>query len=43
LRPCIPGFNARLLWMHGTARCRGQCDYGGSFYASFKSATCAHH
>ncbi|EEE2139421.1 DUF1472 domain-containing protein, partial [Salmonella enterica subsp. diarizonae] len=36
------GFNARLLWMHGTARCRGQCDYGG-FYASFKSATCAHH
>ncbi|EBS0228798.1 DUF1472 domain-containing protein, partial [Salmonella enterica subsp. enterica serovar Schwarzengrund] len=20
-RPCIPGFNARLLWMHGTARC----------------------
>lgn len=20
---------ARLVWMHGTARCRGICDYGG--------------
>ncbi|EBP9162896.1 DUF1472 domain-containing protein, partial [Salmonella enterica] len=19
---------ARLVWMHGTARCRGICDYG---------------
>ncbi|EAA1523958.1 DUF1472 domain-containing protein [Salmonella enterica subsp. enterica serovar Sandiego] len=20
---------ARLVWMHGNARCRGICDYGG--------------
>ncbi|EAS1999988.1 DUF1472 domain-containing protein [Salmonella enterica] len=20
---------ARLVWMHGTAQCRGICDYGG--------------
>lgn len=39
-RLCIPGFNTRLLWMHGTARCRRPCDYGG-FYAVFKSATSA--
>nr|MBA2161306.1 DUF1472 domain-containing protein [Salmonella enterica subsp. houtenae serovar 18:z36,z38:-] len=33
---------ARLVWMHGTARCRRLCDYG-DFYAVFKSAVRARY
>ncbi|EFN8599875.1 DUF1472 domain-containing protein [Escherichia coli O79:H40] len=29
LRPVHPRLIARLLWRHGTARCRRTCDYGG--------------
>lgn len=29
LAPLYPRLIARLVWMHGTARCRGICDYGG--------------
>ncbi|EAB3121037.1 DUF1472 domain-containing protein [Salmonella enterica] len=29
LRPMHPRLIARLLWRHGTARCRRTCDYGG--------------
>ncbi|RJS97718.1 DUF1472 domain-containing protein (plasmid) [Klebsiella pneumoniae] len=28
-RPVHPRLIARLLWRHGTARCRRTCDYGG--------------
>ncbi|ECB6326906.1 DUF1472 domain-containing protein, partial [Escherichia coli] len=27
--PVHPRLIARLLWRHGTARCRRTCDYGG--------------
>ncbi len=29
LAPLHPRLIARLLWRHGTARCRRTCDYGG--------------
>ncbi|HAV9946846.1 TPA: DUF1472 domain-containing protein [Escherichia coli] len=29
LRPVHPRLIARLLWRHGTVRCRRTCDYGG--------------
>ncbi|EBW6765685.1 hypothetical protein DP806_16610 [Salmonella enterica subsp. enterica serovar Saintpaul] len=34
LRPCIPGSEAGLLWMHGPARSRNLCEPGGINYAA---------